>query len=198
MLLTRVLLVIVLGCGLAAAQSSQSSIAGTVTDAQGGVIAGAEVIATHVQTNQQFKATTSTEGTYVLPSLPVGVYDFTATAAGFKKLQRSGIMVEVTQRLRVDLGLEVGQVTESVTVKSDVVRIQTEDSTLSTVVENRQIEDLPLNGRNIFSLMTMVAGAVPRLRAVDGFADADTASGSMADRRAAIRCTWTARRICTT
>jgi hypothetical protein len=176
MLLTRVLLVIVLGCGLAAAQSSQSSIAGTVTDAQGGVIAGAEVIATHVQTNQQFKATTSTEGTYVLPSLPVGVYDFTATAAGFKKLQRSGIMVEVTQRLRVDLGLEVGQVTESVTVKSDVVRIQTEDSTLSTVVENRQIEDLPLNGRNIFSLMTMVAGAVPRLRAVDGFADADTAS----------------------
>ena len=62
------------------------------------------------------------------------------------------------------------------TVKSDVLRVQAEESSLSTVIENRLVEDLPLNGRNVFSLITNVAGAVPRLRATDGFADSDVGS----------------------
>lgn len=172
----RLALLLVFAAAQAAAQTSRSSIAGVVADTQGGLVPGAEIVALHVATNIPYKAVTSPDGSYVLPSLPVGLYDITAAAAGFKKFQRSGVLVEVTQRLRVDVTLEVGQITENVTVNADVARIQTEDSTLGTVVENRQVEDLPLNGRNIFSLMTMVAGAVPRLRSVDGFADADTAS----------------------
>ncbi len=94
-----------------------------------------------------------------------------ATATGFKQVTRTGINVEVAQRLRVDIAFELGSVSESVEIKAEIPRIQTEDSSLGTVVEQRRIEDLPLNGRHVFNLVKVVAGVVPRSNATDGFAE---------------------------
>jgi len=101
-------------------QSANSSIAGTISDSQGSVIVGAEVVAKQGSTNLTYKASSNPEGVYVLPIVPVGVYELTVSKTGFKTFQRDGVLLEVAERLRVDARLEVGQVVETVTVKSEV------------------------------------------------------------------------------
>ena len=101
-------------------QSANSSIAGAISDSQGSVIVGAEVVAKQGSTNLTYKASSNPEGVYVLPIVPVGVYELTVSKTGFKTFQRDGVLLEVAERLRVDARLEVGQVVETVTVKSEV------------------------------------------------------------------------------
>ena len=98
------------------AQSPLGTITGTITDSQGGRIPGVEVVATQVTTNLTFKASSSADGTYTIPNLPIGPYAVMASAAGFKTINRSDLVLEVAQRLRVDLILEVGSLAESITV----------------------------------------------------------------------------------
>ncbi|MDZ7638326.1 MAG: carboxypeptidase-like regulatory domain-containing protein [Bryobacterales bacterium] len=87
------------------AQSTQGSISGLVSDAQGSGVPGAEVVARNLGTNLSFRAPTSQDGSYTLPILPIGDYEVTATSAGFKTFVRSGIRLEVSQRLRLDIAL---------------------------------------------------------------------------------------------
>lgn len=153
------------------AQSPQGAISGTVTDGQGSAVPGAEVVARNLGTNLSFRATTGATGTYALPILPIGDYEVTASFTGFKTFVRTGIRLEVSQRLRLDIPLELGQVSEVVEVKAEIARVQTEDSNLGTVVESKRIAELPLNGRHVFNLVKIVPGVQPRDNATDGFAE---------------------------
>lgn len=153
------------------AQSPLGTITGTILDPQGAGIANVPVVATNTATNLTFKGSSSQDGTYTIPSVPVGPYELTIQAPGFKRVQRTGLVVEVAQRLRVDVTMEIGQVSESVMVTAEVARVQTEDSSLGTVVEQKRIEELPLNGRHVFNLVKVVPGVAPRFPATDGFAE---------------------------
>lgn len=158
-------------CALVMAQSPLGTITGTITDPQGAGVEGVEVIARNTGTNLTYKGASAGDGTYIIPSVAVGPYELTVSHPGFKRIQRTSLNVEVSQRLRVDLALEIGQVTESVVVSAEVARVQTEDSSLGTVVEQRRIEQLPLNGRHVFNLVKVVAGVTPRFPSTDGFAE---------------------------
>lgn len=156
---------------LSLCQSQLATITGTVADGQGAAIPGVEVAALHVDTNVVYKARSSGEGVYAIPSLPVGRFELSATASGFKSFRRTGIVLEVSQRLRLDLTLEIGALSESVTVVGEVPRVQTEDSSLGTVIEQQRIENLPLNGRHVFNLVKLVGGVQPRFNGTDGFGE---------------------------
>jgi hypothetical protein len=156
-----------------AAQSPQGTITGTISDAQGARVAGATVTARHVATNQTYTATSSSDGVYAIPALPIGEFEVTITAGGFSTYKQTGVTLEVAQRLRLDAALQVGEVTTTVEVTSSVSRVQTEDSTLGTVVERKRIENLPLNGRHVFNLVKLIPGVQPRFRGADGFAEVD-------------------------
>jgi len=153
------------------AQSPLGTITGTVTDSAEGRVPGVEIVATHVATARTYSATSSTDGTYVLTNLPVGGYKVAAKATGFKAFLREDVTVEVAQRLRLDIRLELGSLTETVTVTGEVSRVQTEESALGTVVERQRIEELPLNGRHVFNLVKLVAGVRPINRSTDGFGE---------------------------
>ena len=167
----RLLLASLFSIGAALAQSPQGTITGTITDAQGARIPGAEVTATQVETSLTFRGKSSDDGTYTIPNLPVGQFVVTASAAGFKTVRRTDIQLEVAQRLRLDMTLDIGQLTEMVTVEGEVSRVRTEESSLGTVVERRRIEELPLNGRHVFNLVKLVAGVQPSDRSADGFGE---------------------------
>lgn len=153
------------------AQSPLGTITGVVTDALGAVVPNIEVVATNTGTNLTYKGRTSESGVYVIPALPVGDWELSASAPGFKTFRRKGIVLEVGQRIRVDFALELGETAESVTVTGEIARVQTEDSSLGTVVEQQRIENLPLNGRHVFNLVKLVAGVQPRFNNTDGFGE---------------------------
>lgn len=155
------------------AQSPQGTITGTVSDATGGRVPNATVTALHVATNQRYTATSSEDGVYAIPSLPIGNYEVTVTAGGFSTYKQTAVTLEVAQRLRLDVALQVGEVTTTVEVTAEVSRVQTEASSLGTVVERQRIEDLPLNGRHVFNLVKLIPGVQPRARGADGFAEVD-------------------------
>jgi hypothetical protein len=160
------------------AQSPQGTITGTVTDANGGVVAGATITALNPATNQKYTTTTSEDGVFALPALPIGIYEVQASAQGFSTAKQSNVTLEVAQRLRLDFKLQVGAVTTTVEVTAEVSRVQTESSSLGTVVERERIQNLPLNGRHVFNLVKLIPGVQPRNRAADGFAEVDNQSFS--------------------
>jgi hypothetical protein len=153
------------------AQSPQGTITGTITDSQGARVPAAEVVATQVDTNLDFRGKSSEDGTYVIPNLPVARFSVTAAAAGFKTVRRNDVQLEVAQRLRLDFTLAVGQLNETILVEGEVSRVRTEESSLGSVVERRRIEELPLNGRDVFNLVKLVAGVQPTDRTADGFGE---------------------------
>lgn len=152
-------------------QTSLATITGTVTDPQGAGIPNVTITVTNVATNLSYSRNSSDDGTYVIPQLPIGQYTLEAKAAGFKTYQQAGITLEVAQRLRLDIRMDIGNVSESVTVTAEIPRVQTEDSALGAVVERKRIEELPLNGRHVFNLVKIVPGVQPRNDTTDGFAE---------------------------
>ena len=121
------LLIISLGVSVSASgQSSQGTITGTVTDQAGAVIANATVTALQVETNQKYTVTSSAEGVFAIPLLPIGRYELGVTATGFSNYRQANIVLEVAQRLRLDVVLQVGDVSTTVTVTDEVSRVQTE------------------------------------------------------------------------
>ncbi len=155
----------------AVAQSPKGTITGTVSDIQGARVPNVAVSALHVETQIPYKTASSEDGTYVIPSLPVGRFEVTASAPGFKSFKRTDVILEVSQRLRLDIVLELGALTETVTVTGEVSRVRTEESTLGTVVERQRIEQMPMNGRHVFSLVNLMPGVRFRFRNQTGFAE---------------------------
>jgi hypothetical protein len=134
---------------------------GTVMDSSGAVIPGAKVTVSNPNKGFTREITSNAAGDYSLTAIPIGDYVVTAQAAGFQKLVRSGITLNVGQIQRVDLQLQVGQTTQEVTVTGNLPRVQTETAAISDVVTGTQIDKLELNGRNFVTLALLVPGAAP-------------------------------------
>jgi Carboxypeptidase regulatory-like domain/TonB dependent receptor len=143
------------------AQRDTGTITGTVRDESGAVIPGVAITVTHTQTNISFNTVTGDAGTYTAPALRVGDYAVAAELAGFKKEVRRGIVLQVNAVAVVDMTLQVGQVSEVAEVTGAAPIIQTQSVTLGDVVEEKQVKELPLNGRNFVQLLTLTAGATP-------------------------------------
>ena len=139
-------------------QNITGQIAGIVKDPSGGVVPGVEVRATNVGTGAVHTGITNDLGVYTIRTLPIGTYTVTAEFTGFKKYETTGIRLQVNEVARVDIILQVGQVTETVEVEANVVNVDTQTPTLKTVIDQRRVEDLPLNGRDPVQLMRLVAG----------------------------------------
>ena len=127
------------------AQSDRGTIAGTVLDSSGGVVANAKVTATDTATSATYSATTGPTGGYRLYDLRVGVYGVTVSAPGFKIAEKTGVVVQINSTASLDFSLQTGDVKEIVTVLADAPSLQTESSDIGTVVDKRQIQDLPLS-----------------------------------------------------
>ena len=143
------------------AQTSYGSIVGTVSDSQGALISGAQVRLTNRGTNAEQTAVTGTGGTYTFINLNPGAYSVTVTNQGFKSATNDGIEVSIGGATRVDLVLQVGDVSQSVTVTSTTADIQTDSATLGGVIEGVQVQEAPLNGRNVNNLLDFVPGVIP-------------------------------------
>src|SRR5579875_919072 len=138
----------------------EASITGVIIDSSGAVIAGATVSVKNLENGFTRKAITNEAGRYDLPSLPLGRYDVTAEMKGFKSEVKTGVTLVVGQQAVVDLTLQPGEVKETVTVKDEgpVVNVTTQE--ISGLVGERQVKDLPLNGRSYDGLMTLNPGIV--------------------------------------
>ena len=142
------------------AQSATGEITGVVKDATGAAVASVTVTLTS-QLQGITRTTTTTEaGSYTFPLLPVSVYSVSVDQKGFRAYKRSDIQLNVNQVVRVDIELQVGQVTETVEVKESALTIDTETSTVGQMVNQKQVTDLPLDGRNFLGLLFIGNGAV--------------------------------------
>src|SRR5262249_41212457 len=142
------------------AQANTGSIRGTVTDATGAVVPGAKIVLSNIRTGVQSSVATDGLGAYLFEFLPPGDYRIEAEVAGFKKFIRENITHDVARQLRVDIGLEAGQVTETVSVTARASLVETETGTLSNTVENQQVTGLPLISRNPQDLRLLAPGVV--------------------------------------
>src|SRR5438874_573179 len=150
---------------LAAAQAVTGTILGRVTDGSGAIVPGVTVTLTNTGTKLTRVVTTDTNGEYTAPSLPTGDYSVAAEIPGFKSVTMSNVDLGVDQHVRIDIKLEVGALSETVTIQAMSPLLQTSSSELGTTVTNQQIEALPLNGRNFVNLTRTVPGV---LRGIPG------------------------------
>ena len=157
---------------LAAAGSAQqilSTISGTATDPSGFVLPGVTVTIRNVDTGEKTTVTTASDGSYRAAQLMAGPYEVSATATGFKKVLRPAIRLNVGDHVVVDFHLPVGSVAEQVEVRDAQPTIETNTSEVSGVVNDKQMLDLPLNGRDFFQLVLLQPGAVPVTNAGPSF-----------------------------
>jgi hypothetical protein len=143
---------------LAHAQGAASTIVGNVMDPSGAGISQATITIQNADTGTTREVRTNESGGFSVPSLSAGRYVVTANASGFATEKRMQIRLEYQQTQRVDFVLRVGDVSQSVTVEANVATLQTDDASTATVLDERQIRDLPLNGRNFIQLTQLVPG----------------------------------------
>ena len=152
---------LVLSHGIASAQVSTASINGTVRDSSGAVIPEAELTLENVETGISRRAVSNSVGNYALLNLTPGIYTLQVGKEGFRTGAIAPFTLDVNQTATFDLTLEVGAVTETVTVEAIGAQVQSSTSELGTVVGQQQVTDLPLNGRNFTQLMVLTPGASP-------------------------------------
>src|SRR5258708_2613379 len=144
-----------LSCSPLFAQGTAGKILGTVTDQSGGAIAGATVIVTDVDRNAPRTLTTGQSGEYNAPNLLPGNYKVRAESKGFKAFERSGVILEVNGEIRVDLVMQPGEVSQTITVNESAPMIETTNAQLGATLQSSIIEDMPLNGRNFENLLAL-------------------------------------------
>jgi hypothetical protein len=152
---------LLLACGLlvgATAQSFKATLIGEVADAKKGVIPGATISLERADTGEKLTATTDAEGRYSFPQITPGAYVLRAEADGFAPYIEQGLILEVSQTRRLDLALQAGGLNEAVTVTASAAVVNTEISSKTEVMTTRQVEDLPLNGRNYLDLAKLLPG----------------------------------------
>ena len=138
--------------------NTSASVLGTVTDSAGAVVPNASVQVKNVATGNVQQTPTDGQGRYTIAELPVGNYEAQASAQGFQTTIRRGITLTVGAQAVVDFSLSVGQSQQTITVEADVSQVDTVSTAVSAYVEQKQINDLPLNGRNFTDLVTLVPG----------------------------------------
>ena len=157
--LVLAMLVFVLGSTSVWAQST-AQMSGTVRDATGAVLPGAEVTATQTETGVARKTISNETGAYVLPNLPIGPYKLEVGLPGFRTFVQTGIVLDVNSNPVINVTLEVGQRSEQVEVQANAALVETRTVGVGQVMETQRILELPLNGRNVTDLITLGGGAV--------------------------------------
>jgi hypothetical protein len=177
--LRAALLALVVPCLLpppARAQVAQAELRGAVLDESGAALPGATITATHVDTGTVRTTVTSPAGTYVMPALPIGVYNISAELTGLGTVTKEGIRLAVGDSASLNFMLKVAAVAETITVQGESPLVDTKKSELSGRVEQRQVENLPVNGRDWLGLVSLVPGA----RGNPGAIQAGSSGGDMA------------------
>ena len=149
---------IFLVCSRCPAQMASAELSGNVLDSSGAAIPNATITATNVETTIAHKTISGKSGDYVLTDLPPGDYTLTVEAPGFRKLEQTGISLQINQQARVDLPLQVGQAAETVSVTGHPPLLESESSSVGTVINQQLVNELPLNGRNFVQLATLSPG----------------------------------------
>ncbi len=139
---------------------ANGTILGTVTDNSGAVLSNARVDVTNISTNVTNQTQTTSSGDFTVPFLPPGTYRITVQSPGFQKSVTEGVTLVVAQQERVNVTMKPGAISESVEVQASAVSLDTDSSAISQIVTQRQVDQLPLNGRNFLSLLFIGAGAV--------------------------------------
>ena len=156
-------LLLLCAASIALAQSNTADIVGTVTDTTGAVVPNAQVTAVNLGTGQSRSVPSNAVGEYAFSLLQVGTYSVKVEVAGFKQFRVPSVTLSAGDRVRVDAQLQTGGASESVTVTSVAPALQTDNSTVGGLVENAQVQDLPLNGRNFINLVQVQPGVTPGL-----------------------------------
>jgi hypothetical protein len=146
------------------------SISGTVTDPSGAVMPGVTVTVTSTSTNVQSRTVTDAKGFYSFPALNVDFYNVTVNQAGFRNFLESGVRINANSAILIDIKLEVGQVTNTITVQSDTLQVETQSTQMGDVIESSTITSVPLNGRSYIDLLALQPGVSP-------YTGNDTAAG---------------------
>ncbi|HEX6738275.1 MAG TPA: TonB-dependent receptor [Vicinamibacteria bacterium] len=142
-------------------QTIRGTITGTVTDSTGAVVPGVTVTVTHTATGISASTVTNQQGLYTIPLLPPGSYQAAVEQAGFKRYLRAGLVVQIAQTTRLDIPLQVGEMSEEVQVVGEAPLVRSTTAELGQVIEMKQIQALPLNGRFFEQLITLTPGAMP-------------------------------------
>src|SRR5216117_749889 len=154
-------LIIALALPLASHAQDTGYISGTVTDKSGSAVVGAEVVITNTAGSLTRTTTTNADGAYVVAGLPGASYNISVTAKGFQKYSATNVVLDVAQKIRVDVQLTVGAVTEVVEVTGEsVAQVETTSSDLTSTITGKQIDNLVLNGRNFTQLVNLAPGVV--------------------------------------
>jgi len=140
------------------AQVTTTNIVGTVTDSSGAAVAGAQITATNTGTNQTRTTQANAQGDYRIEFLPGGTYNVEISAPNFKKVVRSGVVLQADQPARVDAQLQLGQVTETVTVSSEIPLVNTSNPEIGRTIDTQEIINLPIVNRNPYTLLDLVPG----------------------------------------
>lgn len=155
------------------AQLDTGVVLGTVLDPSGAVVPGASVVVENQGTGARYEVVTDASGNFIASALTVGIYRVSASAPGFKTKINENLRLQVSDRLRVELILETGQISEKVTVSSEAPLVDTASTTLGGVVTSAQLQSLPVNGRNVMDLLQLIPGAMLR-----GGASSQTVGGA--------------------
>jgi len=141
------------------AQTPSGEISGVVSDSNGSVVAGVRITLTNTATNAVREVQSNDSGLYTIPALPPGIYTLKVEKSGFRAVERRNIEVLVGSANRIDVTLEVGEMTNTVEITGGAPVLQSENASIGTVIENRSIVELPLNGRNYLQLTSLIPGA---------------------------------------
>src|SRR5271169_3595062 len=140
--------------------AQNAELSGLISDPAGLAVPGARVVVQSADTRGTRTVSSNQQGEYSVPALLPGPYNITIEATGFKTIHQNGVAVEVDQRARLDFALTVGSNTESITVQGSAPLLNTSDASVSTLIGNQFVENLPLNGRSFSSLIDLTPGVV--------------------------------------
>jgi len=164
-------------CALEALGQNNASLSGTVLDTTGAIVPGATVKLTSHEQGTVRTSQSNEAGVYQFSFLPAGVYDIDVTVPGFKTLVQKDVTLAVAQNVRRDLRLELGNITENVTVAANIENVNTETAEIGAVIDNTKVVEMPLNGRTFYSLATLTPGVAAPLNN-QGYRGAFSVAGS--------------------
>ena len=141
-------------------QTTSTTILGTVEDSSGSVIGGAKVTLINTRTGVKADTLSTSSGDFTFPLIDIGEYTVSVEQRGFKTASRTGVIVQINEKVRVDFKLEVGQVSERVQVTAEIAQLRTDEASLGNVVEQRRLVELPVNGRNVGNLAVLQPGVM--------------------------------------
>ncbi len=172
------LIPVLLALALAPALRAQenATVNGVVTDSSGAVVANTQLSLLSVATGQERKTVSNSIGAFRFPDLGIGTYTLSATAPGFQKFTKTGIVVNVGQTVEANVVLQVGSQAQTITVKANALQVQTETSEVSTLMSGQQVEQLATNGRNVTALAALglgVSNNLPEFSGVDALTSAN-------------------------